>query len=113
MGTRLITLPAISRVHWVECAPWNVARPSGSVISLVEVVTISGQRKLFHESMNVSAEQLRENLRDSGRTVSFRGEVAKLKASRWLNEHVTYVDPEGVEIDRALLSPDESDETDA
>ena len=45
--------------------------------------------------------------------MSFRSEVAKLKASRWLNEHVTYVDPEGVEIDRALLSPDESEETDA
>lgn len=65
------------------------------------------------ESMKVSAERLRENLRDSGRTVSFRSEVAKLKASRWLNEHVTYVDPEGVEIDRALLSPDDSEETDA
>ncbi|HTT59870.1 MAG TPA: trigger factor [Acidimicrobiales bacterium] len=65
------------------------------------------------ESMKVSAERLRENLRDSGRLVSFRSEVAKLKASRWLNEHVTYVDPEGVEIDRALLSPDDSDDADA
>ena len=32
IGTRLITLPAISSVHSVECAPWNVASPSGSVI---------------------------------------------------------------------------------
>ena len=38
IGARLITLPAISSVHSVECAPWNVARPSGSVIWLVEVI---------------------------------------------------------------------------
>ena len=30
IGTRLITLPAISSVHSVACAPWNVASPSGS-----------------------------------------------------------------------------------
>ena len=45
------------------------------------------------------------NLRDTGRVVTFRSEVAKMKASRWLNEHVTFIDPEGVEIDPALLSP--------
>lgn len=65
------------------------------------------------EAMGTTPEQLRENLRNSGRTVAFRAEVAKLKASRWLTEHVTYVDPEGVEIDRALLAPDESDDADA
>src|SRR5215469_13148830 len=31
-GARLMMLPAISSVHSVECAPWNVDSPSGSVI---------------------------------------------------------------------------------
>jgi trigger factor len=64
------------------------------------------------ESMNVSADVLRTNLRDTGRVVTFRSEVAKVKASRWLNEHVTFIDPEGVEIDPALLEVGESDESD-
>jgi hypothetical protein len=45
--------------------------------------------------------------------VTFRSEVAKMKASRWLTEHVTYVDPEGVEIDRTLLTADQSENLDA
>jgi hypothetical protein len=45
--------------------------------------------------------------------VTFRAEVAKMKASRWLTDNVTYVDPEGVEIDRALLKADQSEDTDA
>jgi trigger factor len=65
------------------------------------------------ESMGVDAQDLRANLRDSGRVAAFHAEVAKMKASRWLNEHVTYVDPEGVEIDRALLTADQSEELDA
>ncbi|HEY1825341.1 MAG TPA: trigger factor [Acidimicrobiales bacterium] len=65
------------------------------------------------EAMGATPEQLRANLRNSGRTVAFRAEVAKLKASRWLNEHVTYVDPEGVEIDRTLLSTVETEDVDA
>src|ERR1700722_10540619 len=55
MGTRLITLAAMSRFHSVACAPWKVARPSGSVIWLVEVTAMRGHRKLFQESRNVSA----------------------------------------------------------
>src|SRR5262245_15473268 len=55
IGTRLITLPAINSVHSVACAPWNVASPSGTLIWSVEVTAISGHRKLFHESRNVSA----------------------------------------------------------
>jgi len=65
------------------------------------------------ESMNVAPEVLRANLRDSGRVIAFRSEVAKLKATRWLNDHVTYVDPEGVEVDRSLLEADQSEELDA
>lgn len=61
------------------------------------------------KAMNAKPDVLRDNLRNSGRVVSFRAEVAKMKASRWLNEHVTYVDPEGVEIDRALFATDQSD----
>jgi trigger factor len=64
------------------------------------------------EAMKVTADVLRANLRDTGRVVTFRSEVAKMKASRWLNEHVTFIDPEGVEIDTALLQADESDESD-
>ncbi|HEY1761951.1 MAG TPA: trigger factor [Acidimicrobiales bacterium] len=64
------------------------------------------------EAMKVTADVLRVNLRDTGRVVTFRSEVAKMKASRWLNEHVTFIDPEGVEIDPALLQADESDESD-
>jgi trigger factor len=62
------------------------------------------------EAMGVDAEQLRTNLRDSGRVVAFNAEVAKMKASRWLQENVTFVDPDGVEIDRALLKADQSED---
>jgi hypothetical protein len=65
-------------------------------------------------AMGVSADLLRDNLRDSGRVVSFSAEVSKMKASKWLSENVVYVDPEGVEIDHALLREDQSaDDTDA
>ncbi len=64
-------------------------------------------------AMNTTAEKLRTNLRDTGRVITFRSEVAKMKASRWLNDHVTYVDPEGVEIDRTLLTTDQSEDLDA
>jgi trigger factor len=65
------------------------------------------------EAMKVTPEVLRSNLRDTGRVVTFRAEVAKMKASMWLNDHVTYVDPEGVTIDPALLTTDEPEEVDA
>ncbi|HEY5439585.1 MAG TPA: trigger factor [Acidimicrobiales bacterium] len=62
------------------------------------------------EAMSVTADLLRDNLRDTGRVVAFNAEVGKMKASKWLTEHVTFVDPEGVEIDRALLRTDQSDD---
>ena len=65
------------------------------------------------EAMNVSADLLRTNLRDTGRVVTFNSEVAKMKASKWLTEHVTFVDPNGLEIDRELLRADQSAEFDA
>lgn len=65
------------------------------------------------EAMSVDPELLRTNLRESGRVITFRAEVAKMKASRWLNEHVVYVDPAGVEIDRTLLEADQSGGLDA
>jgi trigger factor len=61
------------------------------------------------KAMGVDADQLRTNLRDSGRVVAFNAEVAKMKASRWLGDHVTFVDPDGVEIDRELLKADQSE----
>jgi len=63
--------------------------------------------------MNVPADELRKNLRDSGRAVTFQAEVAKMKASKWLSENVTFVDPEGVEIDPEMLRTDQSDALDA
>ena len=60
-------------------------------------------------SMSTNADVLRANLRDTGRVVAFSAEVAKVKASRWLLEHVTFVDPQGVEINRELLAQDQSD----
>jgi trigger factor len=64
-------------------------------------------------AMKVTADLLRTNLRDTGRVITFRSEVAKMKASRWLSDNVTYVDPEGVEIDRTLLKTDQSADLDA
>ena len=61
-------------------------------------------------SMATDADVLRTNLRDTGRVVAFTAEVAKMKASRWLLEHVTFVDPQGVEVNRELLSQDQSGE---
>jgi trigger factor len=63
-------------------------------------------------SMGVAADILRENLRNSGRVVNFSAEVSKVKASKWLSENVTFVDPEGVEIDHAMLRANQSDEGD-
>ncbi len=65
------------------------------------------------ESMNVDADVLRANLRDTGRVITFRSEVAKMKASRWLMENVIYVDPQGVDIDPTLLAKDQSSDFDA
>ncbi len=64
-------------------------------------------------AMGVQADRLRTDLHDSGRVMAFNAEVAKMNASRWLQDHVTFVDPDGVEIDRALLKTDESEELDA
>lgn len=63
-------------------------------------------------AMGVETDLLRDNLRNSGRVVSFSAEVSKMKASKWLIENVTYVDPEGAEIDRAMLRADQSDDDD-
>ena len=63
--------------------------------------------------MNVAADELRTNLRDSGRVVTFQAEVAKMKASKWLSENVTFVDPAGVEIDPEMLRTDQTDALDA
>jgi len=62
------------------------------------------------KAMGVDADKLRTNLRDSGRVVAFNSEVAKMKASKWLSDHVTFVDPDGVEIDRELLKADQSED---
>lgn len=65
------------------------------------------------ESMSVAADVLRSNLHDTGRTVTFVSEVAKMKASRWLNENLTFIDENGVTIDKTLLTVDQSLDLDA
>lgn len=65
------------------------------------------------EAMSVSPDLLRTNLRETGRVVTFHAEVAKMKASRWLMDNVTFVGPDGEEIDRGLLRTDQSQEPDA
>ena len=60
------------------------------------------------ESMGVDAAVLEENLRDSGRVIAFRAEVAKLKASRWLYDNVTYVDPNGAELDPSIFEANQA-----
>lgn len=64
-------------------------------------------------AMNVDADVLRTNLRDTGRVTTFNAEVAKMKASRWLMDNVTFIDPDGIEIDRELLRADQSEEPNA
>ena len=44
--------------------------------------------------------------------MTFNAEVAKMKASRWLSENVTFIDPDGVEIDREDLSRESRTESD-
>lgn len=77
------------------------------------VVELDDELAKTAEAMSVAPELLRTNLRDTGRVVVFNAEVAKMKASRWLSDHVTFVDPEGVEIDHELLRTDQSEEPDA
>ena len=64
------------------------------------------------EAMSLSPETLRQNLYDTGRTISFEAEVAKIKANKWLSENVTFVDHLGIVIDRELLREDQSAEID-
>lgn len=74
---------------------------------------IDHELEVTAESMNVAPDVLRLNLRDTGRVITFRSEVAKMKASRWLMANVNYVDPQGVDIDPALLAKDQSSDADA
>lgn len=64
-------------------------------------------------SIKLDVEKLRTSLYDNGRTVAFRDEIAKMKATKWLMDHVTYRDEEGIEIDRALLQSDQSTDEEA
>lgn len=64
------------------------------------------------EAMSLTASTLRENLYKTGRVVAFESEVAKIKANKWLSDHVTFVDHLGIVIDRELLREDQSVEID-
>jgi len=103
--------PAVHRSDAARLARLAVeSAPGGSVLHAVAEEGVPFRE--IAEAMGVSADLLRENLRNSGRVVSFSAEVAKMKASKWLSEHVTYVDPDGAEIDSAMLRADQSVEGD-
>jgi trigger factor len=74
---------------------------------------IAEELVLTAASLEVSPGELRETLYLNGRLPAFYAEVAKVKASRWMMEHITYVDDAGAEIDRELLETDHSDDQDA
>jgi trigger factor len=74
---------------------------------------IDEELQVTAQEMNATAEVLKENLRTNGRLMSYAGEVAKMKANKWLMENVVYVDALGNAIDRDLLSVDLSAELDA
>ena len=60
----------------------------------------------------MAPETLRDHLYQTGRVVSFRAEVAKMKATNWLNDNVVFVDHLGLVIDKSLLTQDQSVEDD-
>ncbi len=60
------------------------------------------------ESLKTTPDVLVNDLFVKGRRAGFVAEVAKMKASKWLMENVSYVDPDGVDIDRDLLETDHS-----
>lgn len=66
---------------------------------------VAEEIKKTASSLRVDPEVLREQLYTHGRLSSFTSEVGKFKASKWLFDHVTYVDEAGVEIDRTLFDP--------
>ena len=70
---------------------------------------VDAELAITAESMNVTPELLRTNLEDTGRKVAFYAEVAKMKASRWLYDNVTYVDSNGAEMDKSLFTENQAD----
>lgn len=94
----------------IDLALRAVARSEGLEPTAQE---ITDELEKTAETMAADAETLRQNLYESGRTYSFFAEVAKMKASKWLYENVTYVDALGLVIDRSLLAADQSDGDDA
>src|SRR6185437_730992 len=69
IGASAITLPAMSRFHFVSWAPWNDARPSCTVLWSVDVITISGHRKSFHVHRNVTIPRVASAGSESGSTI--------------------------------------------
>ena len=64
-------------------------------------------------AMEVESAALLTNLRENGRTQAFASEIAKMNASKWLLENVTYVDANGGVIEKSLLQSDQSGDEDA
>lgn len=93
----------------VDLALRALARAEGLEPSEEEV---ADELERTAESMSVSAETLRDNLRDNGRTPAFYAEIAKLNASKWLMANVTYIDELGAEIDKSLLEEPKAEGSD-
>jgi hypothetical protein len=62
--------------------------------------------------MEVTADQLRNQLAQAGRTAAVRAEQRKAKALTWLLDHVEVVDEEGNPVAREALAVDQSLEGD-
>ncbi len=58
------------------------------------------------EAYSMSAVEVRHNLEHGDQLPAVRSDVKKTKALEWLVEHVELVDPEGVVVDRSLLTPE-------
>src|SRR5919198_106552 len=72
IGASAITFPAMSSVQLVWWAPWNVARPSCTVLSAGVLITMSGHRKSFHVHRNVTIASVASAGIERGTTIRTR-----------------------------------------
>ena len=94
-----------TRMVRIDLALRSVIREEGLDASEEEIEAELAKSSL---QMGMTSEALRQSLYENGRWAGFRSEVAKIKANTWLYEHAMYVDPQGVEVDRAILEEDQS-----
>jgi trigger factor len=89
----------------VDLALRALVRAEGLEPSEEEIAEELGETAM---SMDADLDALYEQLREAGRWPAFVSEVAKLKASKWIMNAVTFVDPQGVEIDRSVFAKNQA-----